>query len=329
MRVIVTGASGLIGYHTCNLLLRAGHEVLGTDIRPRPEGAADWNFEVCDLLDRSALTALLTRFEPTHVLHLAARTDLEGKTLADYAVNIDGVKNLISAIRCVTGVTRAVFTSSQLVCQVGHVPTSDEEYQPSTVYGESKVEGERLVRATMDGGTSWCIVRPTTVWGPGMSDHYRSLFHYIEKGFYFHSGSGPLYKTYSYVGNIAYQYMRLLEADSAAVAGKVFYMADYLPISLRDYVNAIARELGARRLVTVPLPVARLLALVGDMINALGINFPYNSFLLHNIRTEYIFDMSRTSEVCGPLPYDFETGVRETVAWFKGSHGKPGRRPTQ
>jgi len=109
--------------------------------------------------------------------------------------------------------------------------------------------------------------------------------------------------------------MRLLEAEDTAVNGRVFYMADYEPLSLRDYVNALASELGVRQPITLPLPLARLLALMGDVIGAAGIQFPYNSFRLNNIRTEYIFDMAATNAVCGPLPFRFEEGVKATAAW--------------
>ena len=317
MRVLVTGASGLIGRWTCDLLEREGHEVLGTDIRPKPAGTGAWHIEMCDILDGSALTSLVRNYAPSHVLHLAARIDLEGETLTDYAVNTDGVANLIAAIEATPSVTRAVYTSSQLVCKVGHVPESDDEYLPSTVYGESKVETERLVRVADGGQVIWCLARPTTVWGPYMNEHYRSLLRYIDKGVFFHSGGGALYKSYSYAGNIAYQYVRLLEAENQAVHGKVFYLADYEPLSLRAYVNALAAEMKMRQPVTIPLSIAHMVARLGDAIGAFGVRFPYNSFRLRNIRTEYIFDMNRTEAVCGPLPFDFATGVRETVAWYQ------------
>lgn len=317
MKVLVTGASGLIGRWTCDLLHKEGHEVLGTDIRPKPDGSAGWALERCDLLDGKAVMGLVTRYSPTHLLHLAARTDLEGSTISEYAVNVEGVSNLLSAVAASYSVTRAIYTSSQLVCKVGHIPKCDEEYLPSTAYGESKVRTEELVRAADGGGVDWCIARPTTVWGPYMGNHYRSLLHHIEKGTYFHSGYGELYKSYSYAGNIAYQYARLLEADGLKANGKVFYMADYVPLSLRDYVNELADKLGVRQPVTIPLVFAQLLATIGDGIGALGIHFPYNSFRLKNIRTEYIFDMASTEAVCGQLPFTFEEGVEATVAWYR------------
>lgn len=317
MRVLVTGASGMIGRWTCDLLHEKGHDILGIDVRPKPEDSSNWPFEFCDILDSAAVMALVKGYSPTHLLHLAARTDLDGRTLADYVVNIEGTSNILSAVTHSESVIRAVYTSSQLVCKVGYAPRRDDDYLPNTMYGESKIETERLVRAASGGGVSWCIARPTTVWGPHMNEHYRSLLRHIEKGRYFHSGSGPLFKSYSYAGNIAWQYVQLLEAEHTSVQGKVFYMADYEPLSLRKYVNALARELGARQPVTVPLPIARLFALIGDGLASLGLPSPYNSFRLKNIRTEYTFDLSATESICGPLPFTFEDGVKDTAAWYR------------
>jgi nucleoside-diphosphate-sugar epimerase len=93
-------------------------------------------------------------------------------------------------------------------------------------------------------------------------------------------------------------------------------MADYKPLSLRDYANRLADEMNVKRSPKVPLPLAKLVALCGDLLNACGVRFPYNSFRLKNIRTEYVFDMSKTQAVCGDLPKTFEEGVVETAKWY-------------
>ncbi len=326
MKVLVTGASGLIGRWCCDLLHREGHDVVGTDIQPKPDETGDWAFRTCDLLDGAAVQALFSDVAPTHLLHLAARTDLDGNSVADYAVNTLGVTHVLDAVATTPSVIRAVYTSSQLVCRVGHIPTRDDEYLPSTPYGESKVETEIRVRAADGGGVSWCLARPTTVWGPHMSAHYRSLLQRIETGRFFHSGAGPLYKSYSFAGNIAYQYKKLLMADGLAINRRVFYLADYEPLALRDYVNHLAEALQARQPITLPLPVARILAWCGDGLGSFGVKFPYNSFRLNNIRTEYIFDLRPTEEVCGPLPFSFDEGVAETIAWHKALSEKEARK---
>jgi hypothetical protein len=50
-------------------------------------------------------------------------------------------------------------------------------------------------------------------------------------------------------------------------------------------------------------------------VNAIGVKkFPFNSFRLNNVLTQYQFDLEPTAAVCGDLPFDMEQGVAATVA---------------
>lgn len=306
-----------------NALLEKKYLVVGLDINPPEDIPAGLYFEPCDILDARHLSGILYDKKPDAVIHLAARTDLhETRDIQGYAANIAGVRNLVQAVKSVPGIRRCIYTSSQLVCRVGHVPATDTEYCPNTLYGESKVLTEQIVREANGGGVEWCLTRPTSVWGPHMGPHYQSMLRLIGKGRYFHCGQGKLYKSYGYVGNIAHQYVRLLTAVTASIHRKTFYLADYQPLSLRDYTDGLARAMGAPRIPTVPVQAARLLAVAGDVLNTCGLRtFPFNSFRLNNILTEYVFDLSRTEALCGPSPYTAEQGITETAQWYLSLHG--------
>jgi nucleoside-diphosphate-sugar epimerase len=316
--LLVTGSSGFIGSWLVRKLTADGHRVVGLDLVAPPQPADLDDFIACDIRNAAALAAALKAVSADAVVHLAARTDLkEARDIGGYAANVDGVKNLIAAVRLTPSVRRVIYTSSQLVCRVGHVPVGDSEYCPNTLYGRSKVLTETIVREHDGGGVEWCLVRPTTVWGPGMSPHYQSLLRFIRQKRYFHCGRARLFKSYVYAQNIAYQYAQLLAADAARIHRATFYLSDYLPLSLRDYTDGLARELGAPAIPTLPLPLARLLARAGDLLNACGMRgFPFNSFRLNNILTEYVFDLSRTEAVCGPLPCTQEEGIKATALWY-------------
>jgi nucleoside-diphosphate-sugar epimerase len=249
---------------------------------------------------------------------LAARTDLDGKSLQDYAANTVGVTNVVQAVRSTPSVRRVIYTSSQLVCDVGYVPRHDTDYRPTTLYGKSKVETERIVRAEDGGSAAWCLVRPTTVWGPGIGAHYQRLLRMIAKGRYFHVGRRPLLKSYGYVENVVHQYERLLCVPPELIHRKTLYLADEPPLSLRAWADALQKALGAPPIPTLPESVARLLAKIGDAVNALGFAaFPFNSFRLNNLFTEYRFDLSETLRICGPSPHSMEHGVARTAAWYQ------------
>ena len=317
-KIIVTGSSGFIGRWVVAQLKKEGYQVIGLDkIEPVASIIMDEHI-VCNILDRDLLTSEVRRVAPDALIHLAARVDLDETTdINGYADNIDGVHNVIEAVRQTPSIRRAIYTSSQLVCRIGYVPDSDTDYCPNTLYGQSKVLTETIVREKDGGGIEWCLTRPTTVWGPYMSTHYQKMLSFIQRGLYFHAGKAKLNKSYGYAGNIAYQYSRLLTADAKSINRKTYYMSDYQPLSLREYTDGLAQAMGARRILTLPLFLARLLAVTGDVLNTVGLRrFPFNSFRLNNILTEYVFDLSRMKSVCGLLPFTQEHGIKQTAEWF-------------
>ena len=320
-RVLVTGSSGFIGTHLVKHLQTQGYSVLGLDIvNPIPELQSIHHS--CDLLDSERLANLLQDLAPDAIVHLAARTDLGGTEVEDYPANSKGVANLSKAIQGTSSIQRCLFTSSQLVCRVGYIPINDHDYCPPNPYGESKVATENEVRLSHGGGKTWCLFRPTTIWGSGMNSHYASFFNHLRSGRYFHPGTKDLFKSYGYVGNTVYQIEKFLLAPDEAIHQKVFYLADYAPLSLPRWINAIASGLGKHPPPSIPLGICRGLAKIGDLFQTANLEryFPFNSFRLNNILTEYTYDMSTTESVCGPLPFGFEEGVANLVDWIKNNN---------
>jgi nucleoside-diphosphate-sugar epimerase len=295
------------------------YKSLGVDICPPKSGATSgWSFAECDILDTMKLRSTVTDFAPEVVVHLAARTDIDGQSVAAYSANVDGTRNLIAAVASAGTVRRVLFASSQLVCRVGYVPRSDTDYCPINSYGESKVLAENIIRENMPETITWCLLRPTTIWGEGMSRHYQRFLGHLQAGRYFHFGKGPLFKSYGYVGNTVYQIMKFINIDDERIHGRTFYLSDYEPLSLTTWINRLAQALGAAPPRSVPVVVARFLGLGGDIANWMGLKtFPLNSYRVRNILTEYIFDMAETEKICGALPFTTDQGVSRTARWFQ------------
>jgi GlcNAc-P-P-Und epimerase len=318
-RVLVTGCSGFIGGHLMRLLAHGNYESLGVDIRiPQASPNPGWAFATCDIMDAEKLGKIVSDFGPEVVVHLAARTDIYGADVAAYSANVGGTRNIIDAVVAAGSVQRVLFASSQLVCRVGYLPRDDQDYCPVNPYGESKVLSEKIVRETMRGDIAWCLLRPTTIWGEGMSEHYRNFLRLLRAGRYFHMGSGPLYKSYGYVGNAVFQIDKFINVDGRQIDGKTFYLGDYEPLSLSYWINSLARELGADRPRSLPVYVARILGMCGDALNRMGLKaFPLNSYRVRNILTEYVFDLSNTEKICGCLPFTVDQGVARMAQWFR------------
>lgn len=317
-RVLVTGGSGFIGTNLVAALLAAGHQVRNVDLRAPmlAQQAPVWTR--ADILDRDALVAAFRDFRPDLVCHLAARTDMFGARVADYPANTDGVANLIAAARAVSGLQRVVFASSRLVCRIGYQPRDEHDYLPTTAYGESKVIGEQLVRAAGDTGWDWAIVRPTSIWGPWFGVPYRNFFDVVRRGRYLHPRGHVIRKSFGFVGNTVHQLQQLLGAPAPAIHRRMFYLADYQPIEVRQWGELIRQAFDAPPIRELPLSAMRMAARAGDGLSALGWKgVPLTSFRLDNLLTEMLHDTGPLREVCGVLPYDIAEAVPVTTSWMQ------------
>lgn len=316
-RVIVTGGSGFIGTNLVQALRDEGIPVLNLDDKPPRNPAHADVFKRVSLLDAKTLAREIKAFAPTCVYHMGARTDLHGTTLDDYAANIGGLQNLIDACRQVPSIQRVIFASSRLVCQIGYRPKDEFDYNATTPYGQSKVEGEKMVRAQTDLPFEWAIVRPTSIWGPWFDIPYRTFFDHVHAGRYFHPGQLSVAKSFGYVGNSVFQMRRIMGAPSQAVHGRTYYIGDYTPIDVKEFADTISRAFGSSPVRSLPLPLLKLAAKAGDLLQTLGYKEPpLTTFRINNLCTNMLHDFWGLDAVTGPLPFSMQEGVKRTVDWM-------------
>lgn len=315
-RILVTGGSGFIGTNLVEHYRLSGNQVINLDIVPprNPQHAALWR--KTDILDRPALRRAVIEADPEIVFHMAARTDLEGKCIGDYAANTHGLSNLIQALQGVRTLIRTIFASSMLVCSIGYRPNGELDYCPTTAYGESKVVGERLVRKEA-GKLPWIIVRPTSIWGPWFSTPYKDFFIAVKQGLYMHPCGRRIHRSYGFVLNSVMQLDRLTQANGASLLERTLYLADYEPIELKNWANTIQHALGARPVREIPLWLLQIGAIGGDLLQYFGYSKPpLNSFRLNNLLTEIIHDTDMLRAACGSVPYSMQQGVQITCDWL-------------
>lgn len=319
-RVIVTGGSGFIGTNLVQALRDEGIPVLNLDDKPPRNPAHADVFKRVSLLDAPALAREIKAFAPTCVYHMGARTDLHGTTLDDYAANIAGLQNLIDACREVPSIQRVIFASSRLVCQIGYRPKDEFDYNATTPYGQSKVEGEKMVRAQTGLPFNWAIVRPTSIWGPWFDIPYRTFFDHVHAGRYFHPGKLSVAKSFGYVGNSVFQVRRIMAAPTHAVHGRTYYIGDYTPIDVKEFADTISRAFGSSPVRSLPLPLLKLAAKTGDLLQTLGYKEPpLTTFRINNLCTNMLHDFWGLDAITGPLPFSMSEGVKHTVAWMNSA----------
>lgn len=151
-KVIVTGARGQLGTDLV-ALLSGSYEVVGVDI------------EEVDIRDDSRVSHLLQSARPDIVLHAAAFTDVdacESDRETATAVNVEGTYNIARSCRDIGArmiyySTDYVFSGDKSSPYVESDPTD-----PRTVYGMTKLEGERKVSEVL---TDFAVLRIAWLYG--------------------------------------------------------------------------------------------------------------------------------------------------------------------
>jgi len=135
MKIIITGADGQLGTELQRAL--GDHDLLPVDI------------EEFDITDFDAVVKSVTAFGPDLIMHAAAFTDVDGAELNPdmaYKVNAVGTQNLCVAARSAGAVILYVSTDFVFDGTKGAAYHEFDDVNPVSVYGRSKLAGERYVR---------------------------------------------------------------------------------------------------------------------------------------------------------------------------------------
>ena len=181
MRILVTGAGGFVGGHLLSVLHRAGHEVIGTSLRPwTPPVPVET--VVLDIGDAAQVRQLLETCRPEGVIHLAAQASVRRSWEASdetFAVNVGGASHVFEGLEALPE-TRVLLVGSAQEYGGGGPDggrgrplLETDPLQPNSPYGVSKVAQE-LVGALYRRhfGMQVVTARPFNHTGPGQSPEY-------------------------------------------------------------------------------------------------------------------------------------------------------------
>lgn len=144
MKILVTGAAGMLGSALCPTLRERGHVVCATDI-----AASDEGIEYLDVKSYAQVKGLVEKVKPDMVMHLAAETDVDKCELEpDLAFLTNTMSTQNVTLLCQKQCIEMVYISTIGVFY-GDKPepyTEFDEPNPINVYGKSKLEGEKIVQ---------------------------------------------------------------------------------------------------------------------------------------------------------------------------------------
>ena len=279
------------------------------------------NWKNIDILNLNELNQIFIKFNPTHVVHLAARTDCDENTTLEkgYEVNIRGTANILEVVKNTSSIEKLIIASTQFVYKSENeydYPKNSDDYKPHTIYGKSKVITEKLTKSS-NLNCCWTIIRPTTIWGPGDLSYRKRFYQTLKRNLYFHPKCKTAIRSYGFVGNVVHQIMDILLIDKNLVNNKIFYVGDK-PIEVKNWVQEFLNQINGKKVKEIPILYFKIASLIGDLYEKiLNRRFIIDSNRLKSMTESYPVPIEDTFKILGDPLYSIEESVRKTLNWLK------------
>lgn len=308
MKILVTGANGLVGIALCDALDQTGVNVLRVvRVSAKPSEIALGNLNEhtnwCQVLEP----------DTDVVVHLAAQVplldgDTEGGADLYAEVNTMGTANLIRQCSLL-GIKRFIFVSTAKVLGEGKSePYLDTDLAvPEDAYAVSKWEAEKSIwQIAAETGMEAVVLRPPLVYGPRVKGNFLRLMQAIDKKRPLPVGCIQNRRSLLYLGNLVDAIRLCLNHPQAA--GKTFMVSDGDDVSTPELVRRIAAALG-RRPFLLPVP-AWCIRLAGGMLG--------KQAAVDRLLGSMCLDITSVQKVLGwTPPYTMQIGLKATAEWYR------------
>lgn len=321
MKVLLTGATGLLGGHLLQELQQRGEQIRALVLPvENAEKLIAQRIEVVrgDVTNASALAPAVKGIEV--IIHLAGMMGVN-RPLADYRlVNVTGSENLYRAAQA-AGVRRFVHTSSHTVYGLGYgrFLTEKDALRPDPdPYSITKAEGDRLIRRLMlNSSMETVILRPGTFFGPGDRLHFGRIAQRMKEGRGVIIGRGDNALPFCYVTDVAQGF--LLAAYHEKAAGNVYNISNDHPLTQLEIFNAVADDTGgqrpARHLPYLPLYYGSIVA--EKVAHIAHIRPPATRLGVMMFGSDNRHSIEKARRELGYKPaIDLREGIRLAAVWF-------------
>lgn len=322
MKSLITGASGFIGSHLVDALLKEGHEVTAL---VRSTSPMRWledkpiRLATGDIRDPGSLREAVR--DQDFVFHVAGKISARNFDEFNEANHV-GTRNLLEAIVTYRPqVTKVIYVSSMSAggpTTPDHPLTEEDPSHPISLYGQSKYLGEQAVFEYQD-RLSVVAVRPPVVYGPrdkGVLPFFRMAKRHIQ----LNVGLRDRYITLVHISDLVRALVLVATREDAR--GGYYYVNDGNPrTSWLELQNVVKKAL-ATWTVTVRLPLAPLF-LMASISHALqyatGKTFPLNLPKYRELsQTAWLCHGGKIQRQLGFKPaVSVDQGMPETVQWYE------------
>ncbi len=321
MKVLITGATGLLGGHLIKDLQGRGEQIRALVL---PVENADklvaQGVEVVrgDITEARTLTPAVKDVDL--IFHLAAMMGI-WRPISDYRkVNVTGTENLYKAAQA-AGVRRFVHTSSHTVYGLGNgrYMTENDRFNPDEhPYSQTKAEADRMVRRLMlTSQMETVIVRPGSFFGAGDKLNFGRMAQRMKDGKGVIIGRGDNALPFCYITDIVQGF--LLAAYHENAPGNVYNITNDRPLTQQEMFNEIADCVGGVR-PTRHLPFLPIFygSKVAEKLTYVTHSDPFvtqHGSLMFGTDNRHSIEKARRELGFEPK-VDLREGIRLASAWF-------------
>ena len=315
MNALVTGATGFIGSHLCEELVKRGYNVTclsRTSSNLKWIESLDVKLTRGDCMDRESLLRVVEGAD--YIFHLAGITQATSED-DFFCINATGTENLMKAVsERNPHLKRFIYLSSLAAAgpsRDGAPISEDALTAPVSSYGKSKLEGEKAVSRYKQ-TIPVTILRPPAVYGPRDRDML-VMFKMIKKGIFF--DLGKCYYSLLYVDDLVQGI--ILCAENTKAEDKVYFLSDTQIYTGEEIAMEMASSLGVRAMpLKVPKFAMSFLAFIGEKINKQGI---INRDRIKDFKhSHWICDPQKVREEIGFIPkVGLKEGMKWTADWYR------------
>jgi len=315
MTILITGATGFIGSHLSEKLLKKKEKIR---ILARKTSRIDWlkkqGVEICygSLEDINSLTKATKNIKI--VYHLAAMLgspEITYKKL--YEVNVKGTENLVKACEK-NKVKRFILISS--VAAIGpakHMADETTKCNPVTDYDKTKYLAELAVKKS---DLDWTIIRPTMVYGPREIRNKAKMFRLVQKKVFVIIGNGKNLMSLVYVDNLIKGI--ILAGESIRAAKHTYILSDKHPYTMNEFIKTIATHENVRMPLHIPVWFAYLGTFCFRLLRFTGVPQLLSVDRIKNMTMNHSFSISKAIKELNYNPkINLDEGVKRTVQWYK------------
>jgi dihydroflavonol-4-reductase len=312
VNVLVTGSSGFIGKHLVQALLERGNSV---HVLARPGSKLENTDGVTKISGRLEEYDIASAAEGCSVVyHLAGLTRAPNESKFTLA-NAVGTHEAARGARAVGA--RFVYVSSQAAAGTGTLERprrAEDEPEPLSPYGKSKLEGERLTRKVLD--LEHVIIRPSGVYGPDDKD-FLFAFQAAAKGFFPVLGNPSRGITLIHVRDLVNAI--ILAGEHPDAVGETYFAGHPKPTTWAGILEAAGKSVGREpRFVQIPNAALWAAANTGELAGIVGrVGLINRSRALELTAEGWVCDVTPLEGLGWKANVDLEAGFLETADWYR------------